>query len=93
MKIQELMERLGVSETGKVIAYVKDALQELNKITENDVATLKIDIDKDRRFYSLPNDSVKILDIRCKNQLNDKDEYRSIPRLIHEPPIKDADGS
>tara|TARA_Y100000401_G_C8324383_1_gene227254 strand:+ start:497 stop:778 length:282 start_codon:yes stop_codon:yes gene_type:complete len=93
MKIQELMERLGVSETGKVIAYVKDALQELNKLAENDIATLKIDIDKDRRFYSLPNDSVKILDIRCKNQLNDKDEYRSIPRLIHEPPIKDADGS
>ena len=93
MKIQELMERIGTSETGKVIAYVKDALVEINKLTETHVNTTNQDIKKDQRFYKLPNDAVKILDIRCKNQLNDKDEYRSIPRLIHEPSIKDADGS
>lgn len=87
------MERLGVSETGKVIAYVKDALVEINKIAETHVTADKQNIEKDKRFYKFPNNAIKILDIRCKNQLNDKDEYRSIPRLIHEPPIKDADGS
>ena len=87
------MERIGVNETGKVIAYVKDALVEINKISETHVNTTNQDIKKDQRFYKFPDIAIKILDIRCKNQLNDKDEYRSVPRLIHEPPIKDADGS
>ena len=87
------MERLGVNETGKVIAYVKDALVEINKISETHITTSKIDIEENKRFYKLPNSAVKVLDVRCKNQMNDKNEYRSIPRLIHEPLIKDADGS
>ena len=51
MKIQELMERIGVNETGKVIAYVKDALVEINKISETHVNTTNQDIKKDQRFY------------------------------------------
>ena len=31
------------------------------------------------------------MDIRVKNHLNSKDEYRSIPRMIHKPVVKDAD--
>ena len=33
---------------------------------------------------------VKMIDIRVKNHLNSKDEYRSIPRMIYQPRIKDA---
>ena len=43
-------------------------------------------------FYNFPKDMIKVLDIRCKNQLNANDEYRSIPRMIGEPTRKDADG-
>ena len=34
---------------------------------------------------------IKLIDIRMKNHLNEKDEYRSIPRMLYQPLIKDAD--
>ena len=86
------MERAGIADTGRAIAYIKDGLEELNMISETHVTTERIDITKDQRFYNFPNDMIKILDIRCKNQLNADDEYRSIPRMIGEPVRKDADG-
>ena len=93
MKIQELMERVGMNETGRAIAYIKDGLEELNVISETHITTERISIIKDQRFYDLPTDHVQILDVRCKNHLNTKDEYRSIPRAIGNPTNKDADGS
>ena len=93
MKVERIMERAGMMETGRAIAYVKDALEEINKLTETIFRNEKLGITENQRFYDISNDAIKILDIRCKNHLNDKDEYRTITRLIHEPPIKDADGS
>ena len=86
------MERAGITDTGRAIAYIKDGLEELNMISETHVTTERINITKNQRFYNFPNDMIKILDIRCKNQLNADDEYRSIPRMIGEPVRKDADG-
>ena len=93
MKVQEIMERAGVTDTGRAIAYIKDALEELNTISETHVTTERIDITKDQRFYSFPNDMIKVLDIRCKNHFNTLDEYRSIPRMMGEPIRKDTDGN
>ena len=95
MKVKELIERVGAEElpTGRAIAYIKDALEEINVISETHVTTQRIDLTKDQRFYELPNDVIKVLEVRCKNHLNSKDEYRQIPRLIHEPTIKDGDGN
>ena len=92
MTVKELMERVGITETGKAIAYIKDALEEINTISETHVTTQRIDIDKNKRFYDLPNDLIQVKEIRVKNHLNSKDEYRSIPRLIYKPKVKDADG-
>ena len=94
MKVKELIERAGVDDlaTGRAIAYIKDGLEEINMISETHVTTERIDITQDQRFYEFPNDMIKVLEVRVKNHLNSKDEYRKIPRLIHEPKIKDADG-
>ena len=91
MKIKELMERAGTNETGKAIAYIKDGLEEINMLTETHSTVETYDITKDKRFYTFPNQMVKMIDVRVKNHLNSKDEYRSIPRMIHQPIIKDAD--
>ena len=93
MTVQEIMERVGVTDTGRAIACIKDALEEMNVITETHVNTERFDITKDQRFYDFPNDMIKVLDIRCKNHLNTDDEYRGIPRMIGEPIRKDADGN
>jgi len=92
VKVKELMERVGMTETGRALAYIKDGLDEMNVMSETHVTTERIDITKNQRFYDLPNDALKILDIRCKNQNNGDDEYQSIPRSIDSPPTEDADG-
>tara|TARA_R100000781_G_scaffold109494_2_gene74448 strand:+ start:726 stop:1007 length:282 start_codon:yes stop_codon:yes gene_type:complete len=91
MKIQQLMERVGVFETGKIIAYVKDGLEDLNMNFETHVTTEKIDMTENQRFYDIPNDVIKILEVRALNHLNSKDEYRRIPRLVNKPWIPDGD--
>jgi len=92
MTVKEIMERAGSIHTGRSIAYIKDAMEELNMISETHVDTQRIDINKDQRFYSIPNDCVKILDIRGKHHDNQDGKYRSIPRSIYEPRIVDEDG-
>jgi DNA repair ATPase RecN len=91
MKVKELMERVGINQTGRAVAYIKDGLEEINMLTEVHTNLVKIDITKDKRFYTLSNEMIKMMDIRCKNHLNSKGEYRSIPRMLHKPVVKDAD--
>lgn len=50
-----------------------------------------MDIIKDKRYYSIPSDMVKLMDVRIKNHLNTKDQYRSIPRMIGRPLNTDVD--
>ena len=91
MKIQQLMERVGISETGRALIYIKDGLEDLNMNFETHIMTEKIDIAANQRFYDIPNNVVKILEVRALNHLNSKDEYRRIPRLVNKPWIPDGD--
>tara|TARA_R110000824_G_scaffold137979_1_gene302680 strand:+ start:1407 stop:1688 length:282 start_codon:yes stop_codon:yes gene_type:complete len=93
MTVKELMERVGSNQTGRIVAYVKDGLEEINMLTETHTRLERFDIDENKRFYTLPNEMIKMIDIRVKNHLNSKDEYRSIPRMIHKPTVKDADNT
>ena len=93
MKVKELMERIGITDTGRTVAYVKDGLEEINMLTETHTTLERFDITEDQRFYTLPNEMIKMIDIRVKNHLNSKDEYRTIPRMIHKPVVKDADNT
>ena len=78
---------------GKRIINSEDALDEMNILAETHINKEHIDLTKDQRFYDLPQDCVKILDIRCKHHNNEDSKYRSIPRSIYEPTIVDEDGS
>ena len=91
MKVQQIMERVNNFETGRVIAYIKDGLEDLNMNFETHVTTEKIDIAENQRFYDIPNETIKILEVRALNHLNSKDEYRRIPRLVNKPWIPDGD--
>ena len=93
MKVKELMERVGMVETGRALAYIKDGLDEMNMMSSTHVNTERIDITEDQRFYDLPQDVVKVLDVRCKHYNNEDEKYRSIPRSIYEPEIVDDDGN
>ena len=92
MIVREVMDRSGINQTGRAIAYIKDALDEINILAETHITKERIDITKDQRFYDLPKDCLKVLDIRCKHHNNEDDKYRSIPRSIYEPEVVDEDG-
>ena len=92
MKVQEFMERVGTTSTGRAIAYIKDAMEDINIYSGTHITTERIGINSGQRFYNFPNDMIKILDIRAKNHNNSENAYRSIPRLTYEPKIKDSDG-
>ena len=92
MKVKEIMERAGTTETGRALAYIKDAIEEMAISSETHVKVEKFNLVKDKRFYDLPSDAVKIIDVRCKHHNNDDDKYRSIPRSIYEPVLVDEDG-
>ena len=91
MKVQEVMERAGMSETGRAIAYIKDAMEEINMVSPTHITTTRINIVENQRYYDLPHDVLKITDVRCLNHFNSKDEYRTINRHMHEPYTEDAD--
>ena len=86
------MERAGLNQTGMAIAFIKDALDEIAISHETHVKTVRVDINENQRFYNIPNECMKIIDIRCKHHNNEDDKYRSIPRSIYEPQIVDEDG-
>ena len=92
MKVKELMQRVGMTGTGRALAYIKDGLDELNMYAETHVKTARIDIEENQRFYDFPNDMIKVVDVRCKNHGNAADEYRTVPRSINPPATEDADG-
>ena len=93
MTVQDIMERLWINQTGRAISYIKDALDEMNTLSETHTETIRMDLVEGQRFYNIPNEAVKVLDIRCKNHNNEDDNYRSIPRSIYEPAIEDTDGN
>ena len=93
MTVKEIMDRALINETGRGIAYIKDALDEMNTLSETHTETIRMDLVEGQRFYNIPNEAVKVLDIRCKNHNNEDDNYRSIPRSIYEPAIEDTDGN
>ena len=51
MKIKYIMERAGIGETGRGIAYIKDALEELNMLSETHVKAERIDIKKNNKNF------------------------------------------
>ena len=85
------MERVGMTQTGRALAYIKDGLDEMNMMAETHVNVERIDITADQRYYTMPMDAIKIIDIRCKSHNNEDGKYRSIPRSIYEPDIVDED--
>ena len=50
-----------------------------------------MDIIKDKRFYPLPNDMLKLVDVKVKNHRNGNDKYRSVERMIYKPSEQDGD--
>ena len=56
------------------------------KITKLSITDSGLNIEKDKRFYDLPSDMVRLQRVYAKEQLNTDGEYHAIPRFIGKPP-------
>tara|TARA_R100000781_G_scaffold107108_1_gene71260 strand:- start:3318 stop:3590 length:273 start_codon:yes stop_codon:yes gene_type:complete len=80
MTLKELMERAGTSNQGYSIAYLKDAMREINMMIEDNVVSSKADIVKDQRYYSFPPNFISLKDVMVYD--TDEAEYVKIDRVL-----------
>ena len=92
MTLKEFMERLNRTDQSKVISQMLDGIEEMNMTAEVNVTRINLNITKDKRYYSLPSDVSRILNIQAKNQDNQKDLYAKVPRLMGDIFEADSDG-
>ena len=93
MLVREIMERVSLPNFGLTRMYIEDALLEMSVQQAPWQKEISLSIVKDQRFYYFPKECIKVMDIMVQNHMNDKGQYRSIPRLLNEPLIKDTSKS
>ena len=82
MTIQEVMERVGTTDTNITIAYIKDAIHLINSNNEENIATWKTNIVDGQREYPFPANLINVKSISVLDQINSK--YKLIQRLVHD---------
>ena len=84
MKVLEVMERANSRDTNLVIAYIKDAILEIQSNNELDTAVDKQNIVEDTRDYSLPAGMIALKSVSILDT-EDDNKYKAIKRLQHDP--------
>jgi len=79
MTVLEVMERIGVRDTARTIAYIKDALLNIKSNTQEEIVSEKQNIISGVRDYRLPADKIAIVGISVLD--TDDDKYKQIREL------------
>ena len=87
MRLKEIMDRVGMKETGLSVALVKDAIALIQSQVDDNVATWKTNITDGTREYPFPANMIKLRSISVKDT-NDK-KYKKIRRLAHNPIVSE----
>ena len=88
MTLKELMERAGTTNQGYSIAYLKDAMREVNMMIEDNVVSSKSDVVKDQRYYSFPANFISLKNVMVYDTA--ETEYVKIARVLETDNV-DAD--
>ena len=87
MKVQEIMERVGMRETGLALAWIKDAIHLIQSSYGENLATWKTNITDGTRAYPFPANMIKLRSISVKDTNDSK--YKRIRRLVHNPVVSE----
>ena len=87
MKVQEIMERVGMRETGLALAWIKDAIHLIQSNYGENLATWKTNITDGTREYPFPANMIKLRSISVKDTNDSK--YKRIRRLAHNPVVSE----
>jgi len=88
MTLKELMERAGTTNQGYSIAYLKDAMREVNMMIEDNVVSSKANVVKDQRYYSFPDNFISLKNVMVYDTA--ETEYVKIARVLETDNV-DAD--
>ncbi len=80
MTLLEIMELSGIDKPELAKVYVRDGLRELQQIIPEKTTSIKIDVVANQKFYSLPGNHVKVLEVYRK--YDDKGRYIRIEPLL-----------
>ena len=80
------MERANTRETKLAMAFVKDAITQIQSTHEVVLKNAKQSIVEDQRDYNLPTDLVALKSVSVLDT-EDDDKYKRISRLTHEPNV------
>jgi hypothetical protein len=84
MKILEIMERANSRDTKLVLAYIKDAITQIQSSNEINTKVTKSNIVADTRDYDLPPGLIAIRSVSILDT-EDDNKYKGIRRLQSEP--------
>ena len=87
MKVQEVMERANMRETGLALAWIKDAFHLIQSNVKEHVKVQKSNIIDGIREYPFPVDMVALKSISIKDTNDSK--YKRIRRLVHNPVVSE----
>ena len=87
MTVLEAMERANIKETTLAIAWIKDAIHQIQSSTKEKIKSSKQDViksvDSDDNVYILPADMISLNNVSIKDTSDNK--YKKIRRLTHQP--------
>ena len=87
MRLQEIMDRTGIKETGLAVALVKDAIALIQSQVDDNTATWKTNITDGTRDYPFPANLIKLKSISVKDTTDLK--YKRVRRLTHSPVVSE----
>tara|TARA_Y100000310_G_C20268067_1_gene616683 strand:+ start:371 stop:649 length:279 start_codon:yes stop_codon:yes gene_type:complete len=87
MKVQEIMDRVGLKETGLTVQWIRDAINVMQSQTEENVATWKTNITDGTREYPFPANMIKLKSVSVKDTSDSK--YKRIRRLSKSPIVSE----
>jgi len=86
MTILEIMERANTRDTNLSIAFIKDAITNIQSSTDVVSKVAKQTLTKNTRDYYLPTDLISVIGISIKDTQDDN-KYKAIKRLTKRPNI------
>ena len=87
MKVQDIMDRVGLKETGLTVQWIKDAIHLIQSQTDENVATWKTTITDGTREYPFPANMIKLRSVSVKDTNDSK--YKRIRRLTNSPVVSE----
>jgi len=86
MTILELMERANVRDTNLAIAFIKDAITQIQSTSDISTKNEKQSLIKGINEYSVPSDMVSLLSVSILDTTDDN-KYKKIKRMTSKPNI------